>query len=106
VKKILLIGAAAIAAVGLAATPAVAGLAGNSTFSRQIPVGVPTQAHAPQLVDDHSSASKVPVPTRHVEPGDDRGTASRSPEPGDDRGGASRSPEPGDDRGGGKPGAG
>jgi hypothetical protein len=102
VKKILLIGAAVIAAGGIAATPAVAGLAGNSSFSHQIPVRVPSQANAPQLVDDHRPAAvpSASATSRHVEPGDDRGGASRTPEPGDDRGGASRHVEPGDDRGG------
>jgi len=102
VKKILLIAAAAIVAGGIASTPAVAGLAGNSSFSRQIPVQVPSQASPPQLVDEHGSASDdrpTPSASRHLEPGDDHG-ASRTTEPGDDRGGASRSPEPGDDRGG------
>jgi len=114
VKKILLIAAAAIVAGGIATTPAVAGLAGNSSFSRQIPVQVPSQASPPQLVDEHGSASDdraTPSASRHLEPGDDRGAsrstepgddrgASRSTEPGDDRGGATRSPEPGDDSGG------
>src|SRR6266496_1885633 len=35
----LIISAVALAAVGLAAAPAVAGLAGNPSFSRQLPVG-------------------------------------------------------------------
>jgi hypothetical protein len=103
VKKLLLIGAAAIVAGGIATTPAVAGLAGNSSFSRQIPVQVPSQASPPQLVDEHGSASDdrpTPSASRHLEPGDDRG-ASRTSEPGDDRG-TSRTSEPGDDRGAGR----
>jgi hypothetical protein len=110
VKRILLIGAAVIAAGGIAATPAVAGLAGNSSFSHQIPVRVPSQARAPQLVDDHHGGrGSTPVPATHTrsgepEPGDDRGglRSSSEPEPGDDRGGprSTSEPEPGDDRGG------
>jgi hypothetical protein len=103
VKRILLISAAAVAAGGIAATPAIAGLAGNSSFSHQIPVRVPSQAHAPQLVDDHSDgpgtvhARPSATPSRHPEPGDDRGGSRRTAEPGDDRGATSHEPEPGDD---------
>jgi hypothetical protein len=43
-KRLLLILAAIVATGGIAATPAVAGLAGNPSFSHQIPVPVPSQA--------------------------------------------------------------
>lgn len=109
VKRLLLILGATVAAGGVAAAPAVAGLAGNPSFSHQIPVRAPSQAQQPQLVDDHGrDGSAVPsgvparsaVPTRsaHSEPGDDRGGTVRSAEPGDDR--MAREPEPSDDRGG------
>ena len=107
-KRLLLILAAIVATGGIAATPAVAGLAGNPSFSHQIPVPVPSQAQSPQFADDHGRDGTVPTaspsPTRHAEPGDDRGGATRQAEPGDDRGGdrsgAATSAEPGDDRGG------
>ncbi len=98
----LIISAVALAAVGLAAAPAVAGLAGNPSFSHQLPVHVPSQARAPQLVDDHGRDDARPSKSSEPEPGDDRGGASSEPEPGDDRGGATSSEsEPGDDRGSG-----
>ena len=98
VKRLLLILGATVAAGGVAAAPAVAGLAGNPSFSHQIPVRAPSQAQPPQLVDDHGrdeATTTVPaVPSRstHPEPGDDRSGATRHPEPGDDRGGATRHP--------------
>jgi hypothetical protein len=106
-KRLVLITASALVAGGVAAAPAVAGLAGNPSFSHQIPVRVPSQVRTPQLVDDHSRDAR-PSPTathshsatRHAEPGDDRGGETRHAEPGDDRGGPSRGAEPGDDRGG------
>jgi hypothetical protein len=76
-KRLLLLGAAAV----IAAAPAVTGLVGNASFAQSVPVHVPASA---RTIDDHG---------RHVEPGDDRG---RHAEPGDDRG---RHAEPGDDRG-------
>jgi hypothetical protein len=93
------------------AVPAVAGLAGNPSFSHRLPVRVPSQA---QLVhfDDSGKVVGVASQSRLTEPGDDRGTdigvarSSRAPEPGDDRGGDQTSttsgpgePEPGDDNG-------
>jgi hypothetical protein len=106
VKRLLLILGATVAAGGVAAAPAVAGLAGNPSFSHQIPVRAPSQAQPPQLVDDHgrdgatATLSAVPTRSAHPEPGDDRNGASRHSEPGDDRGGATQNAEPGDDRGG------
>ncbi|HET9968307.1 MAG TPA: hypothetical protein VFQ68_08715 [Streptosporangiaceae bacterium] len=103
-KRLLLILAAIVATGGIAATPAVAGLAGNPSFSHQIPVPVPSQAQSPRFADDHGRDGTVPAaspsPTRHAEPGDDRGGATRHAEPGDDRGGATGHGEPGDDNGG------
>jgi len=94
-KRLLLILAAVVATGGIAATPAVAGLAGNPSFSHQIPVPVPSKAQQPQFADDHghdgataSGASGATAsPTAHPEPGDDRGGATPHAEPGDDRGG-------------------
>jgi hypothetical protein len=118
-KRLLLISATAVVAGGIAATPAVAGLVGNASFSHHIPVRVPTQAKPVHLVDstvtvtpanDRHRGSATPTvavtpsatPTpdqRHgstsPEPGEDR--TSTSPEPGEDR--TSTSPEPGEDRG-------
>jgi hypothetical protein len=108
VKRLLLILGATVAAGGVAAAPAVAGLTDNPSFSHQIPVRAPSQAQTPLLIDDHGRDGGTPTalstaqPSRsaHPEPGDDRGGISRHVEPGDDRGGATRSAEPGDDRGG------
>jgi hypothetical protein len=77
-KRLLILGAAAV----IAAAPAVTGLVGNASFAQSVPVHVPAGA---RIIDDHG---------RQVEPGDDRG---RHTEPGDDRG---RHAEPGDDHGG------
>ena len=104
-KRLLLILAAIVATGGIAATPAVAGLAGNPSFSHQIPVPVPSQAQSPQFADDHGHDGTVPTaspsPTRHAEPGDDRGGVTATAEPGDDHGGSgSGHAEPGDDHGG------
>jgi hypothetical protein len=93
-KRLLLILAAIAATGGIAATPAVAGLAGNPSFSHQIPVPVPSQAQSPRFADDHgrdgtvtaASASPSSRPSR-AEPGDDHGGAARHAEPGDDHGG-------------------
>jgi hypothetical protein len=105
VRRILLIAAALIAAGMLAATPAIAGLAGNPSFSHDLPVDVPSQAKSPQLADDdhHGSptATVTPAPSsaRHLEPGDEHGSATESAEPGDEHGSATTHVEPGDDHG-------
>jgi hypothetical protein len=105
-KRIVLAVATISAASILAAAPAFAGLVGNSSFSHQIPVPVPSGAHRVQQVEDHlsvvSTTPPAPRPSHsHLEPGDDHGGAtSHSPEPGDDKGGLTRHPEPGDDHGG------
>lgn len=111
-KRLLLILAAIVAAGGIAATPAVAGLAGNPSFSHQIPVPVPSKAQPPSFADDHghdgavitpASAASTTTATAHPEPGDDRGGAAPAvtrAEPVDDHGGATPHAEPGDDHGG------
>lgn len=108
-KRLLLILGVTVAASGVAAAPAVAGLAGNPSFSHQLPVRVPSQAQSPQLIDDRTAPTRSATPepgddrggaTRHPEPGDDRNSTTRQAEPGDDRSGATGQPEPGDDRGG------
>jgi hypothetical protein len=120
-NRILLASALGVAAIAVAAAPAVAGLVGNPSFSHEVPVQVPSQARIAHLVDDHgrdgaphASPSSTTAPSSepgddrggHAEPGDDRG---RGTEPGDDRSqtsGANRGlpgpgePEPGDDDGG------
>src|SRR3954451_18918097 len=104
VKRLLLILGATVAAGGVAAAPAVAGLTDNPSFSHQIPVRAPSQAQTPLLIDDHGrdggAATATASRSAHPEPGDDRTTSTRIPEPGDDRGGVIRHTEPGDDRGG------
>src|SRR4051812_47630189 len=78
VKRLLLILAATVAASGVAAAPAVAGLAGNPSFSHQLPVRAPSQAQLPRLADDHGrdglAPTPAPTPSRsaQLEPGDDR----------------------------------
>ena len=108
-KRIAIVIATAGTASVLAAAPAFAGLVGNSSFSQQIPVPVPSGAHQVHQVEDRlvvnssSPASSAPSRTRHAEPGDDRGGVTRTAEPGDDRGGSTTSTTsgaPSDDRGG------
>ena len=84
VKRLLLILAATVAAGGVAAAPAVAGLTDNPSFSHQIPVRAPSQAQVPLLIDDHGRDGGTPTatPSRsgHPEPGDDRSTSHGYPE--------------------------
>ena len=115
-KRLLLILAAIVVTGGIAAAPAVAGLAGNPSFSHQIPVPVPSQAQQPSFADDHgrdgAGITRPPPPrqstaTAHPEPGDDHGgatSATTHAEPGDDHGGATPHAEPlaVDDHGGGR----
>ena len=117
-KRVLIFSAVAAAAVGLSAAPAVAGLAGNASFSHQLPVRVPSGATAAQVADDHgheavdndsdtNSATPTATPTsasptatrtdrdeHHGSP-----TPSTTTEPGEDRHGSPTGTEPGDDRG-------
>jgi hypothetical protein len=95
-KRILLVAAGIALAGGIAATPAVAGLAGNSSFSHEITVPAPSNTKQPVFPDDHGGA------TRHVEPGDDRGGAGSTPGAPhpvstDDHGGRTPHAEPSDD---------
>src|ERR1043166_7427330 len=106
-KNLPLILAAIVATGGNAAAPAVAGLAGNPSFSHQIPVPVPSQAQPPSFADDHGHGGVATTPvsktTARPEPGDDHAGAAppaTHAEPGDDRGGATPHAEPSDDRGG------
>jgi DNA-binding NarL/FixJ family response regulator len=61
-KRLLLILAAIVATGGIAATPAVAGLAGNPSFSHQIPVPVPSQARPDELLAAVRSAAEGHAP--------------------------------------------
>jgi len=99
-KRLALILAAVAVAGGMAATPAVAGLAGNPSFSHEIPVPVPSSAKTPLFTDDHSRDGGAAPAVATTEPGDDRGGATTHAEPGDDHGRAIPHAEPGDDRGG------
>jgi hypothetical protein len=113
-KRLLLILAAIVVTGGIAAAPAVAGLAGNPSFSHQIPVPAPSKAQQPSFADDHGHDGAVTSPastaakstaTAHPEPGDDHGgatSATTHAEPGDDHGGATPHAEPSDDHGGGR----
>lgn len=100
-KRLALILAGVAVAGGLAATPAVAGLAGNPSFSHEIPVPVPRAAKAPLFADDRSGDGphRGAVP-RHAEPGDDHAGVTTHAEPADDHGGTPPPAEPSDDRGG------
>jgi hypothetical protein len=101
-KRIALIAAGIALAGGIAATPAVAGLAGNPSFSHEIPVPVPSKAKQPVFLDDHGGGTRSPA-TPHAEPTDDHGGLTPHAEPTDDHGGLTPHAEPSDDhhRGGG-----
>jgi hypothetical protein len=97
----ILIAAAAAAGACVIAVPAAVGLSGNPTFSRRIPVRVPTSAQVITYDDhgkaitaresgDHSLPSTSVAPSRSAH-------SSHEPEPGDDRGSSTESAE---DRGG------
>ena len=81
-KRLVIAAVAAVAAGGIAATPALASRVG------------PSHARHVSLTSDDRGGK-----TRHAEPGDDRGVASPGVEPGDDRSASSPGVEPGDDRG-------
>jgi hypothetical protein len=101
-KRIALIAAGIALAGGIAATPAVAGLAGNPSFSHEIPVPVPGTAKQPVFLDDHGGSTTGPA-TRHDEPTDDHGGLTPHAEPTDDHGGLTPHAEPsGDHQHGGK----
>ena len=91
-KRLFIFSLAAAATVA-AALPAVAGLAGNPSFSHKLPVNAPSHARVVEF--EHGR----PVSTTKTHgPGEDDGSprASRTPEAGDDNGGApgTRGPEP------------
>jgi hypothetical protein len=97
----LLIGAAGLIAGSLVATPAVLGLSGNSSFSRDIQVPVPSGAHQVRFVEPEPSeaTSATPQP-RSSELTDDRpGHDVVSSDATDDHGGL-RSSSSSDDRSG------
>jgi hypothetical protein len=105
-KRIMLVAAGIALAGGIAATPAVAGLAGNPSFSHELPVPVPSKAKQPVFLDDHGGGTRSQA-TPHAEPTDDHGGLTPHAEPTDDhrRGGAtaypaSPYPRPTDDHGG------
>lgn len=87
----LLIGAAGLVAGSLVATPAVLGLSGNSSFSRDIHVPVPSGAHQVHFVessdDSHASTEPQPVETTEDRPGRDVVSSDAS----DDHGGLRQS---------------
>lgn len=94
----------ATAALVVAGVPAAVGLAGNASFTRDVPVRVPLQAQtttpsSASTADDDGTADRG---RGGVEPGDDRSgdvPRARRTETGDDHGGAIHHAEPGDDRG-------
>jgi hypothetical protein len=97
-KRLLLILAAIVVTGGIAAAPAVAGLAGNPSFRHQIPVPAPSKAQQPSFADDHGRDGAVTSPASTAS----KSTATAHPEPGDDHGGATPHAEPSDDHGGGR----
>jgi hypothetical protein len=104
-KRLIMILAGTVVAGGVAAAPAVAGLAGNPSFSHEIPVPVPSAAKTPLFAADGSRTAGAAVAdhrSRHaeIEPGDRHGQATRPAEPGDDNGGQTPHAESPDDHGG------
>jgi hypothetical protein len=95
----LLIGAAGLVAGTLVATPAVLGLSGNSSFSRDIPIPVPSGAHQVHFTQpsDGSSPSLEPEPSESFE--DRPGHDVRSSDGADDHGGLRGPGRGGDDDG-------
>jgi len=94
-KRLVVMTVAAVAAGGIAAAPALAGLRGNPSFSQQIPVPAPSQAKPPNLpAVDHGGL------TRHPEPGNSSGGATPGVTSGAVGGGPNPSAEPSDDHGG------
>ena len=71
----LLIGAAGLVAGTLVATPAVLGLSGNSSFSRDIPIPVPSDAHQVHFVGSSDGAQPAfepePIESTEDRPGHD-----------------------------------
>src|SRR4051794_15332122 len=98
-KRVLLVSAAVIAAGGIAASPAIAGIAGNSSSDTPVPARVSTQVITPRPVDDLGRHQRDvrSATARHAEPGDDHGRGAEL-EPGDSHGRGAEL-EPGDDHG-------
>ncbi|HEV7206340.1 MAG TPA: hypothetical protein VGN18_17170 [Jatrophihabitans sp.] len=74
-NRLLVLGGSLVAAAAVAALPAVIGLSGNPSFSHQLPVHVPSQARAVELVDGSSEVSVAPAPSAtrsRAEAADDR----------------------------------
>jgi hypothetical protein len=83
----LLIGAAGLVAGTLVATPAVLGLSGNSSFSRDLHVPVPSGAHQVHF-DDSSDAARHSAEPEPSESREDRpGSGVVSSDANDDHGG-------------------
>jgi hypothetical protein len=97
-KRLALILAGVVVAGGVAATPAIAGLAGNPSFSHEIPVPVPSAAKTPIFADVQQGDDRGGK-TPEAEPSDDRGGKTPEAEPSDDRGDKTREAEPSDDHG-------
>lgn len=100
-NRLMIASAVAMAATAVS-VPAVAGLANNPSFSRQLPIQVPSQAKIVQLDDqgkvintrrasDDDAAARTVTPTRspEPEPGDNGGQAT---EPGDPNGAQDNAP--------------
>jgi len=96
-RRLAVILTGVVLAGGVAATPAIAGLAGNPSFSHEIPVPAPHAAKAPLFADTKHRDDRGGV-RRHAEPGEDRGASSKA-EPSDDRGSTAPEAEPTDDHG-------
>src|SRR3954454_23376615 len=95
----------AAAALVAAGVPAAYGLAGNDSFTRDVPVRVPEQAQTvTPTVGPTANDDGTPDQGRgEVEPGDDHGgnvPRDLRTEAGDDHGATSHEAEPGDDHGG------
>ena len=100
-KRVLIFTGVAAVAIGLSAAPAVAGLAGNPSFSHQIPVRVPSGATTAQLADDHGDDNRPtggPSTPASIQSTTDDRHGSPSPTDGD-RPGSPTASEPGDDHG-------
>jgi hypothetical protein len=87
----LLLPVGGVLAAVLVAAPATLALSGNTSFSRDIPVPVPSGAHQVHFVDRSDSPAELRVASSTT--ADDHGglrsgAGSREAEPGDDSGGS------------------
>ena len=96
-RRLAVILTGAVLAGGVAATPAIAGLAGNPSFNHEIPVPAPRAAKAPRFADIKHGDDRGGV-RRHAEPGADRSASSKA-RPSGDRGSTTPEAEPTDDHG-------